>query len=299
LVYAVPVLRSERSAAALALRIAPGARKQTLELAAEAAVVLGWILDRETSLEHSGAAAEQTLAALLEGESRIAYDLHDGALQDLAALASALHRFREQLEGALADEKENTRLVGAVDGLEARIVHIDSSLRAVAQDGALRASATEPFTETLRGVAQAFRATSGIGLQVDLDEGLELLAESQRTVIARFVQEALRNVARHSGADEARVRVVTSDGALRVEVADNGRGFDVKTVRRRSAATGRLGLRSMEQRARLLGGTVEVGSSEGGPTSIVLALPTWRSRDPRLDEDLGSRAIAHLREARG
>jgi signal transduction histidine kinase len=73
----------------------------------------------------------------------------------------------------------------------------------------------------------------------------------------------------HVGVTSARDRV-------RAEVTDNGRGFDVERTVIRAARNGRLGLIGMSERARLLGGTLELRSRVGGPTVVAVTLPAWR-----------------------
>ena len=269
-IHVLPVSRTTESEAALAVRFEPGRSSRALELAAEAIPALAWILERGPALE-SSEEAQRALAESLERETRIACDLHDGSLQDVAALASDLHYFRQQLEQALPVNGDR-RLLGRVDDIEARIRQIDAGLRAVAQSGSLPASARGSFTEAVQEIADDCRTMSGICVELELDEVSDLLAEGDRILAVRVVEEALRNVAQHSGADEASVRVSATRGELTVEVADNGRGFDVEKVRRRAIRNGRLGLRSMEQRARLLGGTLELSSSRAGTTKVTLTL---------------------------
>ena len=63
---------------------------------------------------------------------------------------------------------------------------------------------------------------------------------------------------------------------IAAEVTDNGRGFDVERTLMRSARNGRVGLLGMSERARLLGGRLDVSSRRGGPTTVSLVLPAWR-----------------------
>jgi signal transduction histidine kinase len=91
----------------------------------------------------------------------------------------------------------------------------------------------------------------------------------------RVIQESLSNVRTHSGAQSVRVTVATTVGGIRVEIADDGHGFDVERTLVRAARRGRLGLLGMAERIRILGGTFDVRSKPGGPTSISAYLPEW------------------------
>lgn len=281
-IHILPVSRTTNEGSVLAIRAEPGRSSRALELAAEAVPALSWILEREPTLASYEAAA-QALAESLAREARIACDLHDGSLQDIAALASDLHHFRKQLEQTLISVNGDRRILGRVDDIESRIRHIDAGLRIMARDGGLQASTTDSFSEELQEIVEEFRAVSGIDVDLEFDSTAELPAEPERIVAVRVVQEALRNVARHSGADKAWVLVSAPGRTLRVEVSDNGRGFDVEKVRRRAIRAGRLGLRSMEQRASLLGGTLELFSGGPGATKVVLTLGARQQHASRDD----------------
>lgn len=90
----------------------------------------------------------------------------------------------------------------------------------------------------------------------------------------RIVQEALTNVARHSGAAQATVRIWSDAEALTVQVSDRGAGFDPESLRL-AVSTG--GLASMRERAELLGGSIEVQTAPGQGTRITAALPSRES----------------------
>jgi len=84
----------------------------------------------------------------------------------------------------------------------------------------------------------------------------------------RVVQEALRNVAKHSGAGRAAVSIAAKNGTILLTIKDSGRGFDPSRVRKRG-----LGLISMEERVREAGGTLTIDSSPGEGASIEVRIP--------------------------
>jgi two-component system sensor histidine kinase UhpB len=88
--------------------------------------------------------------------------------------------------------------------------------------------------------------------------------------VLRIAQEALQNALRHANAGRVDVTLGADDGRLRVAVADDGVGFDPDEPGLRSR---RLGLTSMEERARALGGTLSIESRPGAGTTIVLEVP--------------------------
>ena len=87
--------------------------------------------------------------------------------------------------------------------------------------------------------------------------------------VYRVTQEALRNVARHSGAREAEVKLIVSDADLELTITDHGVGFDEEDARRR----GGLGLTSIDERVKLVSGTVNLNTSPGTGTQIVVRVP--------------------------
>jgi signal transduction histidine kinase len=100
-----------------------------------------------------------------------------------------------------------------------------------------------------------------VGSTADMDSGASIH-------VYRVLQEALNNVARHSGATEAWVRLHTSDGRLELDVEDHGRGLDAATERRG------LGIVTMRERAELVGGTIEFLKPREGGTLVRLRMPT-------------------------
>ena len=109
-------------------------------------------------------------------------------------------------------------------------------------------------------------------MPVDLDCGnLQRLSPAVGLIVYRIVQEALSNVARHAKAAKATVRVTQRDGLMRVEVKDDGIGFDVKLTERPQEAG--LGIFGMEERASLFGGTLTIDSTPDRGTIVVAEIP--------------------------
>jgi two-component system sensor kinase len=95
------------------------------------------------------------------------------------------------------------------------------------------------------------------------------LAPAVATAVFRIVQEALTNIARHSGANDASVMLVCSADSVRAVVEDNGKGFDVELAAERKS----LGLIGARERARLAGGRLSVESSPGQGTTVMAEVP--------------------------
>jgi signal transduction histidine kinase len=208
---------------------------------------------------------------------RWARELHDDSLQELAAIKLRL--------GALARAKPEQlpELVAmAVD-------HVDASIRAMRnlitdmRPAALDQLGVAPALEALVERAAALSDLE-IDLRVDLaadpdDPHDRRLAPAIETTVYRVVQEALTNVAKHSGAAHATVSVLERDGRIEVTVADDGRGFSGEDE------TDGFGLIGMRERIRLAGGRHEIDSAPGRGTTVRAWLPATRH-----DDAVGARA---------
>jgi signal transduction histidine kinase len=107
---------------------------------------------------------------------------------------------------------------------------------------------------------------TGIDARVSAENVDDSLPDAVRTCVYRVVQEALQNVARHSGARHARIAVRQQDGAIALSVEDDGKGFDPRRIKG-------MGLLGMEERVRQLRGRLEVQSEPGKGTTLRITLP--------------------------
>ena len=93
-------------------------------------------------------------------------------------------------------------------------------------------------------------------------------------MLYRVAQESLRNIAKHSRATEARVSLERLEDAVRLSISDNGVGFDLEEGKQGNS----LGLVSMEERVRLLGGAFRLESHRGGGTRVEVSVPLRGNR---------------------
>ena len=207
---------------------------------------------------------KRLLSAEDDERRRIARELHDETGQSLTTLLVGLRSIADIAQLAKVRAiAERLREVAAhtVDdvGRLARGLH-----PAVLDDKGLVAAArrhVSDFTESF-GIAVDLRVEGTISRQ---------LSPLVQTTLYRILQEALTNVARHGRARTVAV-VLKNDGAvLALSIRDNGAGFDAPAALR--AGSG-LGLHSMQERAALLGGTVEIDSAPGHGTTIRARIPT-------------------------
>jgi len=121
--------------------------------------------------------------------------------------------------------------------------------------------------------AAALHARQNVTVQVDLGEEPDVPLEVKQDLY-RIVQEALHNTVKHSRASQIELRLDQMDGKVTIEVCDNGKGFDTS-----SSFPGHLGLHSMQERVKSLGGELRIESTPGKGTCIQARVPVHNAAD--------------------
>ena len=176
-------------------------------------------------------------------------------------------------------ESHRERASGRFDDALARLTELDRDLRETAHSLETSSIVSRPLGEVLHREADGFTRRTGIETHFDVRGDVDALTPSQRIVIFRAVQEALSNVREHSAATTVGVLVRTRRSTTDVSITDDGQGFEVARGLARAAQRGRLGLVGISERVRLLGGTFDIDSRPGGPTTLRFTLPRWESFD--------------------
>jgi signal transduction histidine kinase len=241
---------------------------------AQAAAFMSPIVEREHLLEHSSS-RERTLVAASERRlMRLGFDLHDGPIQDVLALAAEVRLLQQQVYPfVLADHREIA--YGRFEDLTARLVDLDRHLREIAHSLETKSVLSRPLGEILHREVDNFAERTGLRARLEIRGDPDSLSSAQRITVFRAIQEALANVREHSGASSVEVRVRARRSAIEVQIADDGMGFEVERALAKAAQRGRLGLVGIAERVRMLGGTFQVESSPGGPSSLKFTLPRW------------------------
>jgi two-component system, NarL family, sensor histidine kinase UhpB len=202
-----------------------------------------------------------------EERRRLARDLHDEVNQALTAILLRLE--------ALAQETPPER-AGEVAELKRLVNQAMEELLNLARQ--LRPSALDDhgLVAALETQLKRFSARTGIEGRLDTTGDPDALADVVQTAIYRVAQEALTNVTRHAGATVVEMGVMEQEDGVELRVSDDGRGFDPAVLPHANSLTpGRgLGLIGMAERARLVGGELDVRSAPGGGTTITLRVPT-------------------------
>ena len=291
LLLAAPVTRWGRPVGVIVTRPERGRRALSVAVLREVAPAIGAVLERGSLLDRRANAERSVTEASERRLTRLAFDLHDGPLQNVAGIGGDLAMLRRRLQSQLDDPRLRADLLSSIDDLEARLLAIDSELRDISHSLESPAVPRRPFAEVLEGEVEAFRRHSDIRPCLELEGSFEGLTPSQRIATWRIVQESLTNVRDHSAASEVRVKAAARGDRLEVEIVDDGRGFEVSKTLLDSARRGRLGLVGVSERVRLLGGRCEIRSAPGGPTTISVVLPRWR---PPVAESAPEPALANL-----
>ena len=190
--------------------------------------------------------------------NRLARELHDTLAHSLSAVAVQLEAVKALWDDDPARAKAmlDESLQGARGGLgEAR--------RAIQ---ALRASPLEEhgLAGALTHLGAAVEARSTLLVEVEVGDKIGELRPEVEQAVYRIADEALTNVVRHGDADEVNIALVRNGRRIRLEVRDDGKGFDTK----RAAPAGHVGLQGMRERATMVGGVLAVDSSHGNGTSV-------------------------------
>jgi signal transduction histidine kinase len=277
--HGIPVHLWNRPHAALVVRAASTATEAALALAEELAAALPPTLEKAALLERN-AEREQSLVDATERRLvRLGFDLHDGPLQDVSALTAEVRLFKRQLAAAVPEERGSERLLGRVDDVEARLRAVDAELRELARSLEAPTLLKVPFGELMRKEVEKLEQARDIRVSLDLEGDPNVLSPSQRIALLRVVEAALANVREHSDARNAGISIAVGRAGVRAEIVDDGAGFDVEDALLRAAREGRLGVIGMSERIRLLGGSFDLRSEPGGPTSVMVLLPRWRGGD--------------------
>ena len=274
-IHGVAVLRFQQPYAALVARARPEDRARMLVFLQETAARIGAVLEREMLLERNAAHERGLVEAREKRLLRLGFDLHDGPIQDLVALAGDVRLAQSQI-GDHVHGRTRKLVLGRFDDIGAQIAGLDSKLRELSHSLEPAGVVERPIVEALRHEVGNFEKRGDLPVTLEVSGNFDSMTASQRIALYRIVQEGLANVRKHSQATNARVTVYGGKSAIELQIVDDGRGFPVEQTLIRAAKRGRLGLVGIGERVRMLGGKFDVESRSGGPTTLTLRLPRWQ-----------------------
>jgi len=207
--------------------------------------------------------------AIVDERERISQDLHDGIIQTLYGVGLSL----EDVPDILEDDPDEVvrRVERAIDTIHFAIQDIRNLIFGLRPE--LLGGMT--LMVGLASILEQFRHNSMIDVELRASEGDREPSKEDTAHLLGIVNEALSNIARHSGASRALVEVgFDADRSVRITVTDNGHGFDAASV----GALGHQGLANMRSRAVEIGAVITFESGAGG-TTVQVVLPPERTLD--------------------
>lgn len=207
--------------------------------------------------------AVQRLAVVDERE-RISKDLHDGIIQSLYAISLSL----EDVPELMADDpsEAEARVDRAIDAVQRTI----GELRGFITDLRSEIVGRSDLVELLVALTEPLSVQLGVAVELELTARPIDLPAHARSELLHVAREAISNVARHAMAGNVRVALTSGDGVIRLEIVDDGEGFDPE----QAAGSGHFGLANMRDRVAALGGGLDIESRPGEGTRIIVRLPT-------------------------
>ena len=204
--------------------------------------------------------AQRILSAQEEERSHLARELHDDAPQRIALIQHELDQATHH------GTPEMAHRIAAVAG---ELDDLSVVLRTAAHQ--LHPSVVEKagLPRALGALAEEYGRAAGLRVRLDMPPADLPVRPAVGVAAYRIAQEALRNVFKHAGTNEADLTLAAAGGALTLRIADTGAGFEPET----GGAAGGLGLIAMRQRAEALGGHLTVAARLGGGTVVTAVFP--------------------------
>jgi PAS domain S-box-containing protein len=211
--------------------------------------------------------SSQLLTAQETERRRISRELHDELGQALTAMKLRLRFIEKGLEKDQITVRQDCEdLLGYIDQAieNTRRLSLDLSPSILEDLG---------LTAALQWLTNNFIKNNHITVKMDMIEIDHLFSQDAQTMIYRIIQETLTNIGKHARANNVSIAVRNHDGRVSFFVEDDGKGFNVKEAMMNHATEKGLGLATMNERARILGGSFNLWSQEGKGTRVSLTIP--------------------------
>jgi NarL family two-component system sensor histidine kinase LiaS len=195
--------------------------------------------------------ARQELAVVLE-RHRLAQDLHDSIKQQLFVMTMLVGAARANAEGQPEVRATLADVEAIATGAHQELTALIRALRPVAlSDG-------KPLGAALRDLVMSWSQSTGIDVVTHIDDDLCAAPEVEQAIF-RVAQEAIANIARHSGATSLTIEANVQEESVRIAVLDNGHGFDITRAEKWG-----MGISGMRERMEMIGGELTISSGPGG-----------------------------------
>lgn len=223
---------------------------------------------------------QRMIAAQEEARNKLARDLHDGPTQSVSAIAMRVNYTRKLMEKdvhAAADELVKIEELARRTTKEIRLMLF--TLRPLVLE-------SQGLVAALQDMATKMQETYNQTVQIDVDEAVvEELELNKQTIIFYIAEEATNNARKHAEAAVIWVRlkpIPREPNIARLEIADNGVGFDVQAVNSNYDRRGSLGMVNLRERSELLNGLLHIESAPGRGTHVQVFIPLNEEAADRL-----------------
>ena len=200
---------------------------------------------------------------------RISMELHDEVGQSLTVLKLQIRSIRNKLNNTQTDLKEDCAEV---------LKYVDQTIenvRRFSRDFGSSILEDMGLCAALRWLAEDFEKHSNINVSLDIDQIDNLFTRESQIIIYRIFQEAITNIDKHANANHLSIIIIKKKKNVFFQIVDNGKGFDKKQIENRSSDALGLGLTAMDERTRMLGGTLKIFSRKQRGTRISLIVPIY------------------------
>ena len=253
--------------------------KQTMEraegLVSQVGVVMGFLSGNLQEFSQQIGDVKQMhlvglgiIKAQEEERKRVAREIHDGPAQSLANVVFRVELCEKLMDVDLNKTKDELRELKQIvkNGLQ-EVRRIIFDLRPMALDDLGLVPALNRFVET-------FQEREGIELELTIMGKERQLHSSLEIAFFRLIQESLSNIKKHAQAKEAKIRVEFTPSRVNVIVEDWGKGFNVDKFHQEVREQESFGLLGMKERVKLLGGEMQIRSTIGKGTKVIIGIPT-------------------------
>jgi PAS domain S-box-containing protein len=232
------------------------------------ACVLQDITERKRAQEELRRLSGQLLRSQDEERRRIARELHDSTGQDLVALATALSQLHVSIPSS---SRKLRRLASQCELLAGQCIREVRTVSYLLHPPMLDEAGLEDAT---RHYAAGFTKRTGIAVELEISQRLGRMKPHVELALFRVLQESLTNIQRHSGSRRAKIRMDRDPGKITLEISDKGSGISGDLRKRNGNFSSGLGvgIPSMHERVKLLGGQLDIESSSNG-TTVRVAIP--------------------------
>lgn len=240
------------------------------------------VLERAIEMHRIQLEKEAADAELAQSEKRLASfaeHLQDTIEQERAAIAREIH---DDIGGSLAAVRFDLAWISRHTSDPATLSHLGaaSDMLTHALDASQRimrnlrpAVLDQGLVAAVHWLATSFSKRTGLTATVRAPQKIEGLPKSVQLAAYRTTQEALTNIGKYADCTQVKIEISDTEGVLTLEVSDNGRGIGAQDLAKASS----FGIRGLKERARTVGGWLDVSSQPGHGTAIILSIPLTQS----------------------